>query len=440
MKRKSIWLGLIFFYVQLVGFAQVTELQSQLENIPGVVSVQKIDNNDFFNETYEIMVEQYLDHQHPEAGKFAQRVILSDYNRYSPIIFVTEGYTANYATKPTYINELSKIIEANQLVVEYRYFGKSVPENVGWEYLTIKNACDDLHYIQQLFERIYNHQNKWIATGISKGGENTIAYKAFYPDDMDVWIPYVGPVNFAVEDKRMQKYIEKDGTPKCRKKVEDFQLAVLKHRNEIQPLFDSLTTAEGYTFSVSNEEVLDYCVLEYSFSFWQWGNSCATIPSDTVSSRVLFDHLVSISNPDYFAIDEVKPIKPFFIQAAKEFGYYSYNAKPLQPYLKIETAKGYLQKLFLSGEPTFKFDKKTSKFINKSIQKDGDHMILIYGEYDPWTAGGIVPKSKSKAVRFVKPQGSHRTRINNMSYTQRAEIYKLLEKYLGMANSLQDSN
>lgn len=440
MKRKFICLSILLFFLHSIVFAQVSDLQGQLNNLPGVISINKIDNNNFFKESYEIMIEQFLDHQNPEAGKFPQRIILSNYNKFSPIIFVTEGYRAEYATDSSYVNELSKIIEANQLVVEHRYFGKSIPENAGWEYLTINNACDDLHYIQQLFKKIYNHQNKWIATGISKGGENTIAYKAFYPNDMDVWIPYVGPVCFSLEDKRMQKFIENNATSTCRKKVEDFQLAVLKNRDEIQPLFDSLTNAEEYTFSISNEEVLDYCVLEYSFSFWQWGKSCATIPSDTVNSKILFNHLVSICNPDYFDIDKTEPIKAFFIQAAKEFGYYSYNVKPFQPYLKIKTAKGYLQEVFLSDEQIFKFNKKTSKFINKSIQKDGEHMILIYGGYDPWTAGGIIPKSNSKAVRFVKPKGSHRTRINNMSYAQRAEIYKLLENYLGISTNLQDLN
>jgi hypothetical protein len=421
----------MFLFVESAVLAQSSELQLRIEQLPGVVSVTKIDHHQFFAEAYEIMIEQQLDHSNPAAGKFVQRVFLSDFNKYSPVIFVTEGYKADYAGKSSYINELSEILQANQIVVEHRYFGKSVPENNNWDYLTIENACHDLYKIQQLFKKIYTNNNKWIATGISKGGQNTIAYKAFYPNAVDVWIPYVAPVNFAVEDKRMQEFIANEaGNETCRQRVLDFQLNVLENRELIQPLLDSLIEANNYTYSITNDAVLDYCVLEYSFAFWQWGSDCDKIPADTVHYRNLFNHLINVSGPDYFSIEGTEPIKAFFIQAVKEFGYYGYNTQPLSEHLSIQSAKGYIPEVFLSGEPSFKYSKKTSKFIEKTIQKGGEKMILIYGENDPWTAGGIVPKKKSKAVRFVLPDGSHRARINNMSYAQRAELYMILEPML----------
>lgn len=428
--KRLIWISIVFFQIQISAYAQNNEWQSIIEDFPEVISVQKIDHYPFFKETYEVMIEQFLDHNDPQAGKFAQRVIVSNYNKYSPVVMVTEGYNADYAVKDSYINELSKIIEANQLVVEHRYFGKSTPNDLNWDFLTIENACDDLHRIQKIFKRLFNNQNKWIATGISKGGQNTIAYKAFYPNDMNIWIPYVGPVNFAVEDKRMENFLTKVGTPNCREKIEEFQIAVLKNRTEIQPLLDSTSIANGYTFSIPNNEVLDFCVLEYSFSFWQWGHDCSSIPADTVSPRELFNHLIEISGPDYYAIEEIKPTKSFFIQAVKEFGYYGYQTKPFKDYLAIKDAENYLEKVFLADEVKFKYSNKTSKFIKKSIKKDDSNMILIYGEYDPWTAGAIVPQSKNNTSIFIKPKGSHKARINNMSYAQRAKIYMLLESLL----------
>ena len=421
----------IFLFIGSEVFAQNSDLQSRIENLPGVISVTKIDHHQFFTDAYEIMIEQQLDHNNPSVGKFTQRVFLSDFNKYSPVVFVTEGYKADYAGKKNYINELSEILQANQIVVEHRYFGESVPENKNWDYLTIENACHDLYKIQQLFKKIYNNNNKWIATGISKGGQNTIAFKAFYPNAVDVWIPYVAPVNYAVEDIRMQDFIANEaGDETCRQKVHDFQQSILEKRNQIQPLLDSLIEAQQYTYSITNDAVLDYCVLDYSFAFWQWGSDCDKIPSDTLHYRDLFNHLISASGPDYFSIGGTEPIKAFFIQAVKEFGYYGYNTQPLSNYLSIKTAKGYIPEIFLSDEPSFKYSKKTSKFIEKTIQKSGENMILIYGENDPWTAGGIVPKKKCKAVRFIVPDGSHRARINNMSYAQRAELYKILEPML----------
>lgn len=428
--KRFVWLFIFFIVVQQLTLAQTTLFQQQLEALPEVKAVHKIEHHPFFKEAYEVMLEQYLDHGNPQAGKFLQRVFISDYNKYSPVVLVTEGYAARGAEKSTYINELCGIVEANQLVVEHRYFGKSVPDEINWDYLNIANATADLHRIFKIFQRIYNNQNKWIATGISKGGQHTMAYFTYYPDDMDIWIPYVGPVNFAVEDKRFEKFLNTVGTSNCRKKIKDFQLNILKNRDIIQPMFDSLVAAEGYTFFIPTEQVLDFCVLEYAFSFWQWGANCNEIPADSLPLSVQFDYLIKNSGPDYFSIEGTAPIKPFFMQTLQEFGYYGYETKSFEPYLKIPDAKGYIKEVFLKNEPDFSYSNKTSKAIQKAIQKGGKHLLMIYGENDPWTVGAIVPKGKSQAVMMVKPDGSHRTRINNMSYAQQARIYMLLETWL----------
>jgi hypothetical protein len=428
---RLFFLFLFFVLVMSVLNAQESAIEQQLDNIPGLVSVQKIEHHPFFQEAYEVIIEQYLDHDNRGAGTFNQRLVLSVYNKFSPVVFVTEGYRANYAVKP-YLNELSRIIQANQLVVEHRYFGKSKPETTQWDYLSIEQSVADLHRVHNMFKEIFNNQNKWIATGISKGGQHTIAYKAFYPNDMDGWVSYVGPVNFAVEDKRMQKFIKKAGSEECREKIERFQLEVLQNRDEIQPLLDSLIGEMNYTFSISDDEVLDYCVLEYPFSFCQWGHSCSSIPEFEGDLNEMFSHLIKVSSPSYFALEEIEKIKPFFIQAVKEFGYYGYDTKPLRKQLIIDNAKNYIPRVFLADEPVFKYSKSTSKLINKTIQSGGENLILIYGENDPWTAAGISPGRKSQASIFIMPEGSHRTRIDSMSYEMQGEIYKLLEKFLGI--------
>ena len=61
-------------------------------------------------------------------------------------------------------------------------------------------------------------------------------------------------------------------------------------------------------------------------------------------------------------------------------------------------------------------------------------MICIYGEIDPWTAAGVTwlnkyPKKNLKV--YVKPGGSHSTRISNMPEEQRNEILSTLSQWLG---------
>jgi hypothetical protein len=428
--RRYFWLSIFLFFLLINVKGQESEIYNQIKMLPEVISVQKIDHHPFFKESYEILIEQFLDHGNPAAGKFKQRIVLSDYNKYSPIVFVTEGYKADYAVNKEYINELSRILDANQIVVEHRYFGKSTPDQLNWEYLTMENAAADLNRIVRIFKRVYNNRNKWIATGISKGGTNTLAFKAFYPNACDIWVSYVGPINFKQEDGRHEKFLATVGSQTCRNRILDFQKTMLMKRDSIQPIFDSLIIARNYTFNVPNEEVLDYTVLEYSFSFWQWGHGCESIPADTVSLYEKFEHLIKVIDPEYFSIEGTEPILAFFVQAAKEMGYYGYDTKLLKPYLKIKDSKGYLSRVFLSENKNIKFNKKTSSLIEKSINSGGKHVMVIYGANDPWTASALRLKKGSKAVKFVVPKANHRVRINTIPYAQRANIYMILEAWL----------
>lgn len=414
---------LLLMTSSLMSFSQTVSLLDKIKSLPGVVSVEKIDNNRFFKETYVIMVEQYLDHKNIRAGKFKQRVILSHYNEYSPTVFVTEGYSADYALRKTYINELSRIIEANQIVVEHRYFGESKPEGNNWNYLSIENATADLHRVYTIFKQLY--KSKWIATGISKGGQNTLAYKAFYPNDANIWISYVGPLNYAIEDPRMAKALTKIGSKQVRDKIQTFQLDVLRNRDKIQPLFDSIIAEKKYSFKVSNNQILDYCVLEYSFSFWQWGQYPYKIPEWKNNPAQMLQHLIEVSPPSYF---DYKALKPFFVQVSRDFGYYSYDTKPFKDYLVIGSAKGYIKRLFLEPNEVFKYSNEATKAIESALEADSEHLIMIYGENDPWTAAAA--KGGNGAKKFVIPRADHRIRIDNLTYEQKAKIYMLLENWL----------
>jgi hypothetical protein len=156
-------LTLLLITLWQLSFSQ--NLEARIRNLSGIVSVEKMESNPFFNDAMVIMVKQPLDHLHPERGTFLQRVILSNLGMDQPVVFVTEGYGADYGTESTYLNELCPLMNANQLIVEHRFFGKSVPDSIDWKYMTVENAAADQHHIVDLFKSIYG--KKWISTGIS---------------------------------------------------------------------------------------------------------------------------------------------------------------------------------------------------------------------------------------------------------------------------------
>lgn len=105
------------------------------------------------------------------------------------------------------------------------------PTPCNWEYLTAENSAYDLHNVNQTFRELYT--GKWVSTGISKGGQTTCLYRAWFPDDVDFSVPYVAPLNRGVEDGRHEPFLRKVGTKKDRQKIEAFQIEILKHKDEI---------------------------------------------------------------------------------------------------------------------------------------------------------------------------------------------------------------
>lgn len=430
MKNMHIRYAALLLFVLLSAsassFAQ-TVLEQKINAISAIKEIRPLETSEF-SEKYVTYFTQPLDHRHPEKGSFRQRVIVSHVGFDRPTVIVTEGYGAAYALRSQYREELSKLLNANMIFVEYRYFLESTPEPKDWQYLTAENSADDLHAITTAFKNIY--PGKWIATGISKGGQTTLLYRTFYPDDVDISVPYVAPLCYGVEDGRHEPFLHKVSTPENRKKIEDFQLEALKRKATLLPRFEKYCTEKNYSFRAPIEEIYDYSVLEYSFALWQWGTPISSIPATTASDDEIFSHLLAISEPGYFTADS--PNASFFVQAARELGYYGYDSPTVQQYLSIQSSEGYLHRLMLPEElKDMPFDKTLSKKITKFLKKQDPKMIFIYGQNDPWTAAGVTwLKNKKNIHVFIQPNGSHLARISTLPEAEKAEVMELINEWL----------
>ena len=411
--------------------ADVTELGRRLSLLPGVSGVERLESSKF-DEKYVFFINQQLDAKNPSAGNFNQRVVLCHRGYDRPTVIVTEGYNADYALRKDYIDELSKLFDTNIITVEYRYFGKSMPQPCDWQYLTVENSLYDLHNVNRTLHSLY--EGKWISTGISKGGQTTMFYRTYFPDDVDVSVPYVAPLNSRVEDGRHEPFLQhRVGDAATRRKVLDFQLLLFKRKAELLKMFDAYCTSKHYTFRVPVAEIFDFSVFEYAFAFWQWGYDANKIPAATADNETVFKYWIGICEPDYFSAQT--PYVSFNVQAAKELGYYGYYTKPFKKYLSIKTAKGYLGRVMLPAElQDLKFDpslyNKTVDFLKNNDPK----MVYIYGDIDPWGASGIAGapwlKGKHNLNVFVCPGGSHRTRILSFPENTRKRIINLIKSWI----------
>lgn len=428
MRSKICILLLVILSITELNYAQTdktlsSELYQWLKSLPDI-EVTSIKSDNIFSEAYEIFITQPIDHNNPDGPKFKEQLFLSHIDKEKPMVIDLDGYAVNNRT-----TELSRILGCNQIMVEHRYFGESVPAPFDWKYLTIKQAADDHHRIIELFKQYYT--GKWITTGISKGGSCAIFHGYFYPDDADASVPYVGPLNLSIDDQRVYEWIKTVSTPECRQKVFNFQKLCFEKRNELYPMFLDNANKKNLKYEiVGNEKAYEYAVLEYSFAYWQWGDgNCDEIPDENSSLDEIWEHLLKNGGVTYFDDSSIEDNYPFFYQCYTEFGYYAYEVDQFKDYIKYADGK---TPFFIPPDSNPTYDPTLLKSISNWASNEAENFIFIYGGNDPWTSPGVCLTGKTNSLKMVLPNGSHASRIKGFSKNDKDLIYSRLESWLGV--------
>ena len=426
-KVKNVFFLLFVVFCSYSNWAQTeitvaSDLKKRLEDLFPNVAITEMKNLEGYSESYQLVLEQPLDHKHPEKGTFKHFIYLSHVDFNSPMVLETEGYAARYVK-----NEVSKLLHANQVIVEYRFYGKSRPNPVQWEYLTNDQAIADYHAITTKLKELY--KGKWISTGISKGGETTLIYKFKFPADVDVAMPYVAPLIDTQEDPRTVTHVKVVGTPECREKITQFQRALLQNRAALLKEIKEYADREKMHFTeVSIDEALEYGTLEFPFSFWQWGGKCEDIPVADSTPKELFDYLNKIVGIGTYNDATYFELLPSYYQHMTELGYYGFDFSPVEDLLK--TVKSTSNSRFAPKEVVIKYNPKYIKKVRKYVETKGDKILYIYGGYDTWGACAPTPNPDLDALKMVLPGGSHATRVKNFPKEDQEKIMATLHRWL----------
>jgi hypothetical protein len=391
--------------------------KSLLENIKGL-TVKEIENAEF-KECYEIMFDQPIDHFNKSGGGFKQQVIVGINDVKAPVVMITEGYAIGKMIKPDFIKD------CNVVYVEHRFFGKSKPDVMDWNFLTIKQAAYDLHEIHGQFSKVF--KGKWLTTGASKSGQTAIAYKMYFPQDADAAVVYATPVKKSVNDNRITDHLNSILKSDCGKKVTAFQKFILRNKNVMYTEFEKYAGEKNYTFNkIRSQKAFEYMILEYPFSFFQNCNDCRLIPDTLSSPASIIAALSAVVPPKFYSDDFISRLEPSFYMFYHELGYYEYDAGSFKQWLSGDT---YPNSVF-SPEAIRHFDNSYLTAINKFIgDPKTERIIFIYGENDPYT--GAQPFINCKeCLKMIVENGCHKSRLDDLDDNQKKEIYKRLSEWL----------
>ena len=347
MKTKTFLLITVVALFGLSGL-KAQNLLPKLQELFGAKNVIQVDSS-AFKEYYKINIPQFIDHTDKDKGVFSNRILLGFNNPSAPVVMESAayGFTSKYRDLQ-YKTELTELLNSNQIIVEHRYFGKSIPDSTTFKYLTYKQVSDDFHHIRQKLNGIF--PDKWVATGWSKGGDEVFAYKFYYPEDVEATVAYGTSLTLEKEDRRYDKFFAEKRKTAEGKKVNEDQIYLLKNKKRLLPAYiDFLQSMEKFTGAdygkYDAETIYDYGVLELEFAYWQSFGDYEKFKTGTESNykRLLgYGYKPKISSDNFRdkliylcdAVSDKKMMNAHYYQAFSEGGYYGYDEKPFIKYLK----------------------------------------------------------------------------------------------------------
>jgi len=179
------------------------------------------------------------------------------------------------------------------------------------------------------------------------------------------------------------------------------------------------------------DKAIDYTVLEYAFAFWQWGIPIKNIPTKTVSTETMYQHLIDVVGYGFFEEKAVDNLQPYFWAALTQQGIYGYETTPFKKYLK--TDKVYKFDWAFPEGISKDYDVKPMQDIKSYLDNSAEKMLFIYGEYDAWSATAVELNNSAKKrelYKFVKAKGDHRTRIKSFDPEKQKNIYGIITNWL----------
>ncbi|MGW2407634.1 S28 family serine protease [Streptomyces sp. NPDC001739] len=406
------------------------DIKDRILAIPGMSLVEEkpVDGYRYFVLNYT----QPIDHEHPSKGTFQQRLTVLHKSVDRPTVFFTSGYNVN--TTPSR-SEPTKIIDGNQVSLEYRYFTPSRPTPTDWKKLDIRQAATDQHRIFRALHRIYG--KNWIATGGSKGGMTATYYRRFFPHDMNGTVAYVAPndVNND-EDSAYDRFFQHVGTAQCRADLAAVEREALLRRGEMVKRFQDWAAKEKQTFTNtgSADRAYEVMVTDLVFGFWQYQpaeTACAEIPKPTASTDELWKWMDKVGGFDSYTDQGMEPYLPYYYQAGTQLGEPGYGYPNLAGLLKYPGINN--SRTFVPKDIPMRFDTRAMPDVDRWVRHHARRMMFVNGQYDPWSSEHFeLGKGSRDSYVFTVPGGNHGSNIAKLKDADRTKATAELLAWAGV--------
>lgn len=402
---------------------KASSIEQKLGCLEGV-TVASSSGQEKSRQVFEIKIEQNIDHENPQRGKFAQRLVLIHRSEAEPMVLQTSGYSIFGVAD----SNISRTFQTNQIQVEHRYFRDSTPADLDWKLLNIQQSAADFHQVTIKFKKIY--KGPWVNTGASKGGMTSVYHRFFYPEDLDGTVADVAPLSFSRRDQRYNLFLSSvggDQYAKCRQDWKNFQVQLLQRRSELVPLFKGSFEHLG-----SADLAFEHAVIEAPFYFWQYSSpdnpftGCRSIPNANADAQTMIHFLTSHASPHYFGDSMLAEFQPYYYQAATELG----GPDGFTAHLDALRRYDFDVSMYAPKGAALVYSNASMRLVDTWVKTEAEEILFIYGSFDPWTAGEFDIGGNSKVHKLYVDGGNHSASFQSLTGASNKKAFALLTGWL----------
>lgn len=374
-----------------------------------------------------------LDHFSQNSPVFTQRIILHYQADDAPTVLLTSGYGLFDINRIEQLPlAITNMLQANQVTMGHRFFKGAIPEahNQNWDFVTIEQSANDTHEILKALQTIL--KEKWVGTGWSKGGMTILFQEFYFPNDLDLAVPMVAPISFALGDQRYPPFLAQIGTEACRNTLADSMAGAFTRIGELADTFNPPSNRDKEYYKSS----IRYSIAAYPWTYWQYFGlrGCNFIPPADAPATDLVNFYLYDSFPGAHPTSTIKPrpIKPeeeaigaYTYQGLLELGFQDvYAAGSLQyflvqGYISAQEKNAMENRSYGQGDFPWgrapAYNPQLMIDVDTFLKTSAEDIIAIYGQHDPWTAGKITLRPSATNQVLIAPGASHAAFIDDLT-------------------------
>ncbi|MGE0549367.1 MAG: S28 family serine protease [Kofleriaceae bacterium] len=405
------------------------DIATTLVQIAGVSNLAEVECNAparCFTATFA----QPVHHDTPGDVQLQQRLSVIHRGCDRPTVMVDSGYARSISS---YDGEITKGWGTNVIALEHRYQGESSPATWDWNGLSISNGANDMHRVVSAFRPLY--KRNWLTTGASKGGITAIYHRRTFPEDVDGTVAYVAPASRARIDAAYQQHMAEALPAACASGIVDFQIAALTTRRAMMT-----TRLAAIAGEADADWYLEAYLEHFDWGFWQrvGVNACAQVPTASSSDDEFWSFFAFVNQLDVAAVaaadppEEYRDIAGLWYEWLTEQGFALQVNPAIVPYFLYPktTMEDDFRALFPDA-PLPAFDPTSTLQTRAYVENAAENLLLIYGQYDPWSGGAFAaPMKPSSSIHWV-PNATHGAVASRLPSDERDQVLFRISELLG---------